>query len=402
MQNAMGKSESFLKPYYRFDSIGSIGTLGKVLGVQPRLLVDIAQKADQSYTAFDVVSNGGKVRKVFEPKFHLKVIQKRINSRIMEGVEFPAYLMGGIRDASSPRDYVKNANRHAGSASLIKVDIRSFYPSIKSLYVNAVFQQFFRFPPDVSELLTRLTTLHSRVPQGGCASSYLANLIFFRSEYSLVSYLLARGLTYTRLLDDVSISSHKVLAKEDATHVIKRVAAMCRKYDLRLNNKKTDVLVNRPGASEYSVTGLWVKHGKAKVARRERRFVRLLVYICEQEFAKDPSSSDYAKKWHLASGKVAQLSRLNHAQASDLRSRLRAVMPILNQQNISNLIAEVDYLRRKESVARKNRIKHVERLNKAFFQISILGRTESQLAADLREALLKSYGEVKSKSSFWG
>ncbi len=67
--------------------------------------------------------------------------------------------------------------------------LKKFYDNIKKERVYLIYSQFFNFPHEVSELLTKLTTYKNKVPQGACTSSYLANLIFFNSEYSLVSKL---------------------------------------------------------------------------------------------------------------------------------------------------------------------------------------------------------------------
>ncbi|EOT8995588.1 hypothetical protein ACU6PJ_004833, partial [Escherichia coli] len=47
-----------------------------------------------------------------------------------------------------------------------------------------------------------------------CRSSYIANLLFFNSEYNLYNRLKSMGLSYSRLLDDITISSDKDLSSE--------------------------------------------------------------------------------------------------------------------------------------------------------------------------------------------
>ena len=165
-----------LKPHYSHNPIASIEALATTLGIHPKLLQDLANKVDDSYTDFISTSKNRKGeikdRNVCEPKHELKKLQKRINARIFEKVEYPDYLQGGIKDETSPRDYVVNATRHAHANQIICIDVKQFYPSIKSQYVAKIFQYFFKFSPAVSEILTKLVTYHGRVPQGGCTSSY--------------------------------------------------------------------------------------------------------------------------------------------------------------------------------------------------------------------------------------
>jgi retron-type reverse transcriptase len=185
------------KPYYPHRPISSLEALAKKLGVHPKLLDDFCNKANDSYTSFTITSKSGKVRTVFEPKYELKKLQKRINQRIFEDVRFPLYLQGGIKDDENKRNYIKNAKFHALSNTLINLDIKNFYDSIQQDYVFKIFKFFFKFPDDVSKALTSLVTLNGRVPQGACTSSYIANLIFFNSEYNIVSKLRSQKINYT-------------------------------------------------------------------------------------------------------------------------------------------------------------------------------------------------------------
>lgn len=105
--------------------IASLDSLALTLGVVPKILFDIANNASNSYTEF-TISSKNKDRVVFEPKYELKKIQKRINSRIFEKVNYPPYLQGGIKDISIKRDYVENARLHKNSKHLINLDIRIF------------------------------------------------------------------------------------------------------------------------------------------------------------------------------------------------------------------------------------------------------------------------------------
>lgn len=222
------------KPYYPHNAIASIGALALTLGIHPKLLCSIADKAESSYSSYDLAN---KNRTVFEPKYELKKIQKRINSRIFEKVEYPWYLQGGIK-SEVKRDYVENAKIHAHAETLISLDIKKFYTNIKEDKIFSIFKYFFRFPDDVSSILTKLTTYKGRVPQGGCTSSYLANLVFFNSEYRLVSSFRGQKVKYSRLLDDVTLSSEKNLNSTKCTDLIKCVVGMFTRYELKLNTKK--------------------------------------------------------------------------------------------------------------------------------------------------------------------
>ncbi|MCM5124635.1 reverse transcriptase family protein, partial [Escherichia coli] len=108
-------------------------------------------------------------------------IQKKINKEIFEKIDYPHYLHGAL----SGRDYISNAAVHTRKRTVICLDITNFYPSISKKDVCSIFKNLMRFSPEVSLCLTELVTLNNKVPQGGCCSSYIANLLFFNSEYNL-------------------------------------------------------------------------------------------------------------------------------------------------------------------------------------------------------------------------
>jgi hypothetical protein len=393
-----------LKPYYHHNPIASIEALATTLGIHPKLLQDLANKVDNSYTDFISQSknrNGEKKdRNVCEPKHELKKLQKRINSRIFEKVEYPDYLQGGIKDAASPRDYVVNATRHAHANQIICIDVKQFYPSIKSKYVANVFQYFFNFSPDVSKILTKLVTYHGRVPQGGCVSSYVANLIFHDTEYLLVSELRKHDIQYSRLLDDITLSSQKNFTKEQETLFIKKIAAMFKKYDLKINRKKTRIEHRANPETSFEVTGLWIGHKKPKARKEERRFIRQLVFMCEREYKIDHYSNKYHLRWNEASGKVAKLQRLEHLQAKKLRERLGLLLPLYDE-NMQRQITQETKKLIDLPVPQNQRVGNIKRVNILINKLGILARNNKSLAKSLRLQINKVYADRPTTKEIW-
>ncbi|WP_420170508.1 reverse transcriptase family protein [Pseudomonas alloputida] len=315
------------KPYYRNRPIGSVDALAQCLGVTKQRLLTISENAKNSYTEFTRESekNGVKKERILnEPKAGLKAIQKKINREIFEGISYPDYLHGGLKE----RDYVTNVAMHARAKSIIGLDIKDFYPSIKKEHVLDMFKNLFRFPTEVCNILIKLTLKNGKVAQGGCCSSYIANLIFFNSEYSKVSKLRAKGLNYTRLLDDITISSTVAIQQNQAEKIIEEITGLFTKFKLELNRSKTKIEHSADPLAKFEVTGLWAAHGEPKLRKKDRRYVRQLVHICTKEYKKDPYSKHYHKLWNMTSGKVAVLTRLQHAQANSLRADLGRHLPL--------------------------------------------------------------------------
>jgi|TARA_R100001509_G_scaffold114859_2_gene69992 hypothetical protein len=393
------------KPEYPHKAIGSVDALAQSLGTNPSALKNLVSKVDNSYTPILISTNNGtKERQVYEPKYYLKKIQKRINREIFEKVKFPTYLQGSIRDVKNTRDFVKNAGVHSGANDLISLDITGFYDHIKEEYVSDIFTKLFSFPPDVSEILTKLVTYKGIVPQGACTSSYVANLVFFNSEYRVYSRLKNRhNVKYTRLLDDVTLSSERRLTDKELTICIDEVKSLFRKYDLKSNDSKKKVQTRKfHGHLDFQVTGLWVGHKTPRLRKKERRYIRQLVYSCEREYERDSTKTEYHELWNRTSGKVAKMARLNHSQSRALRERLKKVLPTYNQDQAETLIYNI---KRFVDKVKKNKIKSdpakTKNFNTLVYQVNILTRTNKSLANSLRLQLMSIRKSVNLKSALW-
>lgn len=389
------------KPYYPHKPIASVKALATTLGTTEHMLNNIANKAEESYTEF-LINSKGKDRTVYEPKFYLKKIQKRINSRIFENVIFPVYLHGGIRDEVNKRDYVENAKHHSSKniKSLINLDIKSFYDNIKKKRVNDIFKYFFNFPDCVCDVLTKITTYRNKVPQGACTSSYLANLVFFNSEYSLVSNFRNMGVNYTRLLDDITLSSSKDLSENLISNSIKSVIGMFKKYDLKLNKKKNKIENIKEKKNGFQVTGLWVGHALPKTTRNERRYIRLMVRVCENEYSAKKYQDSYHELWNKTSGLVAKLNRLDQSNHKALRERLSNIFPLYDDNEKNQIIRVCKSLLRIDS---KLELKYgqVDTINKVYGKLGILSRNNKALSRVWRKKLKSHFRTMPTKKEIW-
>ncbi|HIF9492020.1 TPA: reverse transcriptase family protein [Photobacterium damselae] len=386
------------KPYYPYSPISSISRLSDVLEVRETVLRNLVQNKDSHYYSFSIEttsSNGKmKIRDIYEPKFLLKKIQKRINSRILSKVEYPFYLQGGIFDKDNPRDYYSNAAIHSKSNCIMSVDIKNFYPSIKTDQVTRIFKLFFKFPQEVSELLAELVTYNGFVPQGAVTSSYVANLLFFEDEYKEVTYLRGKNLVYSRLLDDITISG-KSISNQDFGKIKTRIIGMFKKRGVKINRKKTSLVYS----GTRIVTGLRVEHSKPRCEREEKRKIRAAVKHCEIQYLTDRTSDDYHTLWNSTSGKVAKLERVGHSQAKKLRTRLQMIYPSLSTAQIHALKIAIKNL---EGVPSSKRMKmgYLKQVNKLIHRTSLVFRTNKPLAHSLTERLM-IIKPVKTYGNFW-
>ena len=146
---------------------------------------------------------GRQKSRILNPSYkRLKVIQKRIQKNILLELQLPDYAYGAVKG----RDNVDNAEAHKGKKYHFMTDLRNFFPSINHTGVFEMFRSY-NFSPEVSRLLTQLTTYKGRLPQGSPTSSTIANLVFVKTGKNLDSFAKKHKLTFTSFVDDLTFSS---------------------------------------------------------------------------------------------------------------------------------------------------------------------------------------------------
>lgn len=380
-----------MKAKYSGTPIANPAALARTLRVSLQDLRTIAGAASSRYTDFKIDKKDGSKRTVSGPHLELKLIQKRINREIFERVSFPEYLTGGIKN----RDYVQNATIHSRAGMVLALDIENFYPNISRSKVFEVFKHFFRQSDDVANLLADLCTKDKSVPQGACTSSYLANLVFYEQEPRLVTALREQGLTYSRLIDDITISAPRPISSERVANLIKSVKAMLKLQGFRLKQKKTRCTTAANPKELMEVTGLWLNRGRPRVKRAERADIRKEVRKCLEMADMDRSDKAFHEIHDRVSGRVAKLAQLNHSQAKIFRNKLRKTLPIYNENGLRRTRGLVSQIR-KTPIGSRASLSYIKKYHQILYRINILSRSKSNVASDLRKKI-KKYRPTSTK-----
>ena len=187
-----------------------------IIGFDKKTLDEIIKNIDNYYEEWEEIKydkNGDekkykdgtiKKRTIRPSKQPLKLIQQRIKNRILNNIELPQNIHGGIKKKSN----ITNAKPHQGNKYKFTTDLKDFYPSIKSKTVYETFLDL-GFNKQTSYYLTRLTTWKGELPQGTPTSTHISNIIFLKTDLLLIELCNRNNLTYTRYIDDLSFSSQK-------------------------------------------------------------------------------------------------------------------------------------------------------------------------------------------------
>ncbi|GLX77969.1 reverse transcriptase [Thalassotalea insulae] len=365
----------------------------------------------KKYSVKKVDKKGGTQRLVHNPHNLLRNIQHRINNRIFNPrnqlkqssrtinkslVHWPDYIFGSVPNSyvfdhksnleEISRDYISCAKHHCLSKQMIKIDIENFFDNIAKSHVEELFSKLFKFPRDVSATLAELCTYKGTLVQGALTSSYIASMILWDVEPALVQRLRNKGLVYTRLVDDITISSKSDKANfEFAKNLVSNALT---EKDLPINEKKTEHLIK--GASDYLVHGLRVNFKEPRLPTKEVSRIRASVNNLEKSVKESNyrTTIDYRKSYYRCLGRVTRMKRVGHNQATLLMKRLDKIFPLPNKNDIKRVSSLIKKLQNK-GTAEKHKYYYQKIVNIAFNDINLIQRIYKQDAIILREEVKK-------------
>lgn len=310
------------KPSYPCEPIRTVASLARTLGLSEAELLRICDRANASWRK--VKPELGSTRETFDAHGPLKSLHRQLKNRIFSRVYFPDYLQGSLKG----RDYVSNADLHKNKQILICEDVKKFFPSVSETFVEDVWRGFFGFSREVTSVLTRLTTKDGALPQGAITSSFLANLVMWRREPLLHAKLAAMGITYSRYVDDMSMSSTVHLDKAAQTKVIGMVYGMLAAHGLRASRHKHDVF----SASQQMITTKLIVNRKPSLTAPKRSKVRAQVHQLEMAAESGVSEIELRELANKASQRVGQLARFHKRSGELLRDRVKVIRTKLPEQ----------------------------------------------------------------------
>lgn len=311
-------------PVYPHASIANLPSLALALGISLEELQELATKSDDYYFLTKKLEKpDGSFRLTYDAQPSLKTIHGKISEAFLKKVDYPRFLQGSIKK----RDYISDARQHVSSKMLISEDITNFFPSISKKVVHEVWVGVFGFSNEVADLLAELVTYQGYVVQGAKTSSYICNLVLWKREADLVSKLEAKGFTYTRYVDDVTVSTKRIVSKAEKSQIINSIYSLFRSVGAKPNRRKHKMM---PRNKRQEVHGVNVNKATPTMPKKDRDKIRAAVHECELAFENDSTTSEYQSAYNSVLGRINTMGRMHVKEARDLRARLTAVKPRVN------------------------------------------------------------------------
>ena len=240
------------------------------LGVDREALRALAENWRSQYSPFQQAKKAKphqrviketKLRDIDNPNKELKRVQKKILTQLLLPVKLPHFLFGAV----SKRCIRKHAEEHLGAKTIVKMDVKKYYPNVTSKHVFTVWKDVLRCSTPIARLLTKLTTFNWHLPQGAPTSPALAN-IFLASIYGPVLDACSdKKVVATSWVDDLIFSG------EDARSVMELVRQTLANKGFKLSRAKRTIL---DGKSSKVITGVRVGATRLRVTKKKLSDVR--------------------------------------------------------------------------------------------------------------------------------
>ena len=219
--------------------------------------------------------NGRGYREINTPTHWLKKVQSWIYVNILlkdptVRPEVYSFLPNGYSGRKSI-NIRENASGHQNRRWLLSIDIKNFFPSIKTIKIKTYFSSL-GYTPEVAEVFTRLCVFKQRLPQGAPTSPMLSNIVTSPLDDTMLSLAKEYNAHYTRYADDITFSGDENVVPID------RIISIIKSNGLFPNHHKTKL---RFKGQRQTVTGLTISNG-VHVPKAYRREVERELYFCEK------------------------------------------------------------------------------------------------------------------------
>ncbi|WP_343659634.1 retron St85 family RNA-directed DNA polymerase [Chryseobacterium sp.] len=256
--------------------------LSLLLGVEREFLSKIVNKPELFYHQFYIPKRNGEFRIINSPNTLLLEIQKWIYKNVLCPIKLHENCIGFRKGYNIKH----NASKHLNSNTILKMDLKDFFPSINKRRVIAVFRNI-GYTRNISYTLASLCCKENSLPQGAPTSPYLSNIIAKRLDVRLNALCNKFDLNYTRYADDLTISGSFISKK-----FISYISKIINDEGFIVNETKTRLLYK---SNKRIITGISISSNKLTIPKKKKREIRHIIYFIKK----------YGTKEHLNYRKIS-------------------------------------------------------------------------------------------------
>lgn len=191
------------------------------LGVDGHEIRWLTRRAAHLYEARALSKKGSGSRRLLVPAPRLKSFQRAFYKKYLRDHAYhpAAYCVPG-------RGVLDAVRQHRGRTHVLHLDITDFFPSVDCGKVRDCLRRE-HVAEEAVPTITRLLTCENQLPQGAPTSVAIGNLVLHRVDARVTGYCRrpGAGLTYTRYVDDITISGGSRIEKFEGG--IRRIVEDC-------------------------------------------------------------------------------------------------------------------------------------------------------------------------------
>ncbi|MDR7941502.1 reverse transcriptase domain-containing protein [Enterobacter soli] len=252
-----------------------------------------------------------------------------------------------------------------------------------------MFSKVLKFKGDALEYLTNICCYEENIVQGALTSSYIASLCLFDVETEVVKRAERKRLIYTRLVDDITVSSKSV--NYNMNQILEHIKDMLAGKDLPINEEKTQV--HNISTESLKVHGLRISFNEPRLPSEEVGRIRASVHNLEQLAKKNNSITSIAFRieYNRSVGRVNKLGRVNHNKYKELTLRLKAIQPKAAKRDIVKIDRAIKFLENSYKGGNSNKEYYKKKYDLTLYNLIILRRTPGFLLIEkaFKDRLLK-------------
>jgi len=281
---------------YTKESLGirTIEHLSLRLSIQLQELNQIALDVESLYDSWKKLKKNGKPRDIFNPRPRLKKVQSRIH-KLLQEIILPDSFHGGVKRRSN----ITNAKIHCGQNWIFGLDFEAFFDNISNHRVYNLFRNELDCSPNVARLLTRISTIKGKVPQGAPMSSDIAILVCKKLGKRLEGLAKKYNINYSHYIDDITFSG-LIIPVSFKT----KVKEIIGQNGFKL---KSDKEFNCSRNKAQIVTGLSVNRKRIHLPRAIKREWRAKKYIFKKYRAVELTEEERRKEEQKIQGRESYL-----------------------------------------------------------------------------------------------
>ena len=202
----------------------SVDDIAALTGIRQEALRHLAARVEQEYRQ-ESRAVRGKRRTLSIPSPLLKKVQRLIYRQVLLRLPISKWAFAG-----AGRGAVSNARVHLGHTHVMIEDIENCFPNVRPQVVRQALLAY-GLDSESAGLLMRLCTAFGALPQGAPTSARILDLVLSPIDDRLSLLAEREGLTYSRYVDDITISGDKAtdLLRDHVARALRTVGLTLRR-----------------------------------------------------------------------------------------------------------------------------------------------------------------------------